>query len=333
MRAAGHLQHQKIYCSFATSETGLSALETYTEIAAFPHTGSVVTTGTFDGIHKGHRVLIEKALETARASRLPMVAVTYWPHPRTVLSGQSVPLLTTLEEKLQLMEKAGVEHAVVYPFTRALAAMPAEAFLRQLTSRLRIRHLIVGADHRMGQGGECTAPQIAGTAAALGVTTDIVSLMDADGQRISSSRIRACIAAGDTSQAAALLGHPYLITGKVTAGDRIGRTIGYPTANLLPTHSDKLLPANGVYAVRVEADGQWFCGMMYIGGRPTLNLAGSTGRIEVHLFDFNGDLYEKTLHVHCMERIRDEVHADGLEDLRHRLQEDERRCRSYLNKL
>ena len=293
----------------------------------------MVTTGTFDGIHKGHRLLIEKALETARANRLPMVAVTYWPHPRTVIGGQAVPLLTTLEEKLRLMEDAGVEHAVIYPFTRTLAAMPAEAFLKQLTSKLHIRHLIVGADHRMGQGGGCTASQIAGTAAALGITTDIVSLMDADGQRISSSRIRTYVAAGDTAQAAALLGHPYLITGSVNAGDRLGRTIGYPTANLLPAHPDKLLPAHGVYAVQAEADGQTFGGMMYIGGRPTLNLAGSTDRIEVHLFDFKGDLYKKTLHVHCMGKIRDEVHANGLEDLKRRLQEDERLCRSHLNKL
>lgn len=308
-------------------------METYTEITAFPHTGSVVTTGTFDGIHKGHRLLIDKALEKAHAAGLPMVAVTYRPHPRTVLGGRPVPLLTTLEEKLRLMEAAGVENVVVYPFTTALAGLPAEDFLKQLVKDLHVRSLTIGADHRMGKGGACTAPQIAEIAGRLGVATDVVSLMNESGQHISSSRIRKCIAEGDTAQATALLGHPYLIMGQVTEGDRLGRTIGYPTANLTPGHPDKLLPGHGVYAVEVETGDRTWPGMMYIGGRPTLDLSENAERIEVHLFDFEGDLYGRTLCVHCLDKIRDEVHAEGLGGLQTLLRQDERICRQYLNKL
>ncbi|MBQ5997792.1 MAG: riboflavin biosynthesis protein RibF [Bacteroidales bacterium] len=306
-------------------------LEIYTDLTLFPHPGCVVTTGTFDGMHKGHRYLVGRTLQAAGEEGLPMAAVTYWPHPRTVCGTQPVALLTTLEEKLRLMETAGVECAVVCPFTAETAAMSAAEFLQTLFRHLHVRRMVIGANHRMGKGGRCDAEGIRAEAARSGVTTDIVGLLEDRSQRISSSEIRKLVAQGDMAQAAGLLGYPYLISGTVVRGDGLGRTIGYPTANIRPGSAEKLLPPPGVYAVRVHVGEELSDGMMYIGSRPTLRPGVEETRIEVNLFGYRGDLYGREIHVDCLARMRGEVQCASLEVLQQQIRQDEQACRRYLN--
>ena len=308
-------------------------MEIYTDLSLFPHPGCVVTTGTFDGMHKGHRYLVGRALQAADEMGLPMAAVTYWPHPRTVCGTQSVALLNTLEEKLRLMEQAGVPCAVVCPFTAETAAMSAADFLQMLFRQLHVRRMVIGANHRMGKGGLCDAEGIRAEAARSGVPTDIVGLLEDRSQRISSSEIRKLVAQGDMARAAGLLGYPYLISGTVVRGDGLGRTIGYPTANIRPGCAEKLLPPPGVYAVRVHVGEALSDGMMYIGSRPTVRSGAEETRIEVNLFGYRDDLYGREIHVDCLERIRGEVQCASLEVLQQRIRQDEQACRHYLKVL
>ena len=282
-------------------------------------------------MHKGHRYLVGRTLQAAGEEGLPMAAVTYWPHPRTVCGTQPVALLTTLEEKLRLMEKAGVECAVVCPFTMETAAMSATDFLQMLSRQLHVRRMVIGANHRMGRGGLCDAEGIRAEALRLGVQTDIVGLLEDRSQRISSSEIRKLVAQGDMAQAAGLMGYPYLISGTVVRGDGLGRTIGYPTANIRTGSAEKLLPPSGVYAVRVHVGEVSSDGMMYIGSRPTLRSGAEETRIEVNLFGCRGDLYGREIHVDCLTRIRGEVQCASLEELQQQIRQDEQACRRYLN--
>lgn len=306
-------------------------MEIYTDLTHFPHPGCVVTTGTFDGMHKGHRYLVGRTLKVAAGAGLPMAAVTYWPHPRTVCGTRPVALLTTLEERLRLMEEAGVPCAVVCPFTPETAAMSAADFLQTLFRHLHVRRMVIGANHRMGKGGLCDAESIRAEAARHGIATDIVGLLEDQSQRISSSEIRKLIVRGDMAQAAGLLGYPYLVSGTVVRGDGLGRTIGYPTANLRIGCAEKLLPPPGVYAVRVHVGEALSDGMMYIGSRPTLRPGVAETRIEVNLFGYRGDLYGREIHVDCLARMRGEVQCASLEVLQQQIRQDEQECRRYLN--
>ena len=282
-------------------------------------------------MHKGHRYLVERTLQVAGEAGLPMAAVTYWPHPRTVCGTQPVALLTTLEEKLRLMEQAGVPCVVVCPFTAEIAAMSAADFLQTLFGHLHVRRMVIGANHRMGRGGRCDAEGIRAEAARFGVPTDVVGLLEDQSQRISSSEIRKLVAQGDMERAAGLLGYPYLISGTVVRGDGLGRTIGYPTANVRIGSAEKLLPPHGVYAVRVHVGETLSDGMMYIGNRPTVRSGAEETRIEVNLFGYRGDLYGRELHVDCLARIRDEVQCRSLDALEQQIRQDEQACRHYLN--
>ena len=209
--------------------------------------------------------------------------------------------------------------------------MSATDFLQMLSRQLHVRRMVIGANHRMGRGGLCDAEGIRAEALRLGVQTDIVGLLEDRSQRISSSEIRKLVAQGDMAQAAGLLGYPYLISGTVVRGDGLGRTIGYPTANIRTGSAEKLLPPSGVYAVRVHVGEVSSDGMMYIGSRPTLRSGAEETRIEVNLFGCRGDLYGREIHVDCLTRIRGEVQCASLEELQQQIRQDEQACRRYLN--
>jgi riboflavin kinase/FMN adenylyltransferase len=292
---------------------------------------AVITIGTFDGVHLGHRLIIGRMLERASEVGGETVIITFDPHPRSVLHPDAEPvrLLTSPAERTRQLEGLGIDHLVVIPFTKAFADMEAGDYISDFLVRLfHPDTIIIGYDHRFGRGRRGDYRMLEDHAPRYGYT---VRELDAELLReaaVSSTRIRAALAAGDASLANELLGRPYSFSGTVVSGDRRGRTIGYPTANLSVDDSGKLMPADGVYAVRAGIDGDSYLGMMNIGTRPTVD--GARHATEVHLFDFDEDIYGRRMEVYVMARIRGERRFPGLEGLRQQLSEDRRMALSLL---
>lgn len=282
--------------------------------------GFALTIGFFDGVHQGHRYLLQQLEELAAANGLSAAAVTFDRHPRTVVQPNFVPsLLTTQEEKLDLLSKAFSGKIIVLPFTQELSEMTAKEFMQNiLRDKLNAELLLMGYNHRFGHGGGNPEDYV-----TWGHETGIkVCLAKAlAGEKVSSSRIRNLISLGDVKKANNLLGYPYFLTGEVTEGKQIGRQIGFPTANLtLP--EQKLMPACGVYAVWVTMpDHSKRSGMLCIGHRPTVEQNGEIS-VEVHIFDFNGNLYGTSISIDFIEKLRDERHFDSLEELQKQLMLD-----------
>ncbi len=304
---------------------------------------SVVTTGTFDGVHLGHRAIVAYLVARAREIGGVPTVVTFSPHPREVITGQPVPLLTTLDERADALEALGVERFVVLPFSRALSQLEPEAYVEDvLIGQVGMREIVVGYDHRFGRGRMGDRATLDRIGAQRGFSVDVIPEQiygagegvagdgPAQGVTISSSEIRRrLLEAGDAAGAAQLLGRPYRITGPVVKGDQRGRTIGFPTANVQPSNPAKLVPKTGVYAVRVTHRGGAAVGMMNVGVRPTFETDGRR-TVEVHLFDFDGDLYGQTLTVDVVARLRDERKFDGIGGLVAQLREDEGQARAAL---
>ena len=282
--------------------------------------GFALTIGFFDGVHQGHRYLLQQLEELAAANGLSAAALTFDRHPRTVVQPNFVPsLLTTQEEKLDLLSKAFSGKIIVLPFTQELSEMTAKEFMQNiLRDKLNAELLLMGYNHRFGHGGGNPEEYV-----TWGHETGIkVCLAKAlAGEKVSSSRIRNLISLGDVKKANNLLGYPYFLTGEVTEGKQIGRQIGFPTANLtLP--EQKLMPACGVYAVWVTMpDHSKRGGMLCIGHRPTVEQNGEIS-VEVHIFDFNGNLYGTSISIDFIEKLRDERHFDSLEELQKQLMLD-----------
>ncbi len=282
--------------------------------------GFALTIGFFDGVHQGHRYLLQQLEELAAANGLSAAAVTFDRHPRTVVQPNFVPsLLTTQEEKLDLLSKAFSGKIIVLPFTQELSELTAKEFMQNiLREKLNAELLLMGYNHRFGHGGGNPDDYV-----TWGHETGInVCLAKAlAGEKVSSSRIRNLISLGDVKKANNLLGYPYFLTGEVTEGKQIGRQIGFPTANLnLP--EQKLMPACGVYVVWVTMpDHSKRGGMLCIGHRPTVEQNGEIS-VEVHIFDFNGNLYGTSISIDFIEKLRDERHFDSLEELQKQLMLD-----------
>jgi riboflavin kinase/FMN adenylyltransferase len=279
--------------------------------------GTVLTIGSFDGVHRGHRAILDETLSIAARDGLRSVLVTFDPHPREVVrhNGELVLLLTTVDERLRILEPLGLDVCLVLPFTRDISMLDAGEFFKTvLLDRIGARHIVVGVDHAFGRGrgGRIEELQRLGTASGVAVT--VVPSLEADGVKIGSSVIRAALLAGDIERATLALGRPYSLSGVIRRGDGLGRQLGYPTANLHLDSNKKLLPRAGVYAVRASMGDGEYAGMMNIGFRPTVS---DTGHIstEVHLFDFHDDIYGRTMDVRILARLRDEekfASADAL---------------------
>lgn len=289
-------------------------------------TPTAIALGNFDGIHCGHRQVIEPILAVREQAvlRLYATVVSFSPHPREFFSQQTLSLLSPLEERIALLEQTGIDQLMVLPFDQELASLsPAEFIRKILVEQLQAKYISVGKDFRFGHRRSGTADQLQAIAADYGVEVTQVSLQTRCGQRISSSAIREALATYDIQTAAQLLGRPYRLIGKVVQGQQIGRTIGFPTANLqLPPA--KLVPAQGVYGVRVSGkdlnQGNAVYGVMNIGMRPTVN--GLEQTIEVHLLDWQGDLYGQELTVELLEFIRAEQRFPSLDALKQQIAED-----------
>jgi riboflavin kinase / FMN adenylyltransferase len=267
--------------------------------------GAVVTIGTFDGVHRGHReVLDEIAARAARTGRRSVLA-TFHPHPLRIVRPEAAPqLLTTAVEKKEILAESGLEYAVFIPFTRALQHYPARRFVQEiLLGRLGMEELVVGYDHGFGRGREGSVETMEELGGELGFAVDVVGAVHAGEEPISSTRIRRALEAGDVVSAAEGLGRPYSLRGVVVHGMEMGRKLGFPTANIQVGDADKLLPLEGVYAVYGWVEGERVPGLLHLGPRPTFR--GSPPSVELHLLDWDGDLYGRTLRVEFCARIRE----------------------------
>ena len=289
----------------------------------------VVATGFFDGVHTGHRLVIRQLVEAAAVRGDESMVVTFWPHPRNVLQkeARSLRLLTTLAEKKRMLMDLGVDKVEVLRFTKDFSMMTTEEYLRMLINDYGASAILVGYDNRMGCDAK-DADQVGRTAERLGlevIRTDMVP--SSKGYAVSSTKIRQCLEEGDVEDASAMLGYEYSLQGVVVAGNRLGRTLGFPTANMQLYEPLKLVPGNGVYFVRVNTVGRSLYGMCNIGLRPTVS-AGNSRTIETNIFDFDEDIYGLDLEITFIRKIRDEIRFASLEDLKAQLARDKCNCES-----
>lgn len=290
-----------------------------------------VTQGTFDGVHIGHQKILRKVVAEAQKNNGVSVLLTFYPHPRLVLypHDNELKLLNTIDEKARLVERLGVDYLIILPFTKELSRMPAMEFVREvLVTQLNTHKLIIGYDHRFGRNREGSLEKMIELAAIYDFEVEEIPAQDIDDSTVSSTKIRKALLSGDVETATQYLGKYYTISGRVVEGHQKGRKLGYPTANIALETNYKLIPQNGVYAVKLHVENKVYDGMLNIGLNPTFDDKGWS--IEVHLFDFQGDLYNKFVTLELIEYVRAEVKFATMEALAEQLKKDEDRIRKIL---
>lgn len=292
--------------------------------------GCSLTIGTFDGVHIGHREIIDRLVKSAREKNHLAVVLTFFPHPRMVLQKDtSIRLIDTLKEKQQLLSDLGVDVVVIHPFSKEFSRQTADEFTRDiLVKAFNIEHLIIGYDHRFGRNREATVDDLINAGETYGFTVEKIEAQEIASVNVSSTKIRTALEEGKMKIATDYLNRPFRLCGKVIEGEKIGRTIGFPTANLQIEEEYKLMPCDGVYFIQSQLENRLVYGMMNVGFRPTL--AGEQRSFEVHFFDFKQDLYGALLHIDLLELIRKERKFDSLEMLKAQLEEDQAKCRQLI---
>lgn len=284
---------------------------------------AVVTSGTFDGVHVGHTKILSRLREIATKTNGDTVVITFWPHPRLVLHPEdtSLKLLNTFEEKAELLKAQGIHHLIRIPFTKEFSQLTSEEFITQiLVGTIGTTKLVIGHDHHFGKNREGSFEQLKLNAPKYGFEVEEIPRQDVDHVGVSSTKIRHALEGGDIETATHFLGHLYSITGRVVMGDKLGRILGFPTANIEIDTAYKLIPADGIYAVTVAYGHQRFNGMLYIGNRPTVN--GVKRNIEVNIFDFDKDIYGDSLTIFFHTLLRSDIKFNDLEELKKQLYSD-----------
>ncbi len=290
---------------------------------------TVLTIGTFDGVHIGHQKIIERLNELKKES-LDSAILTFYPHPRRVLGkDHKIQMLNSFGEKKELLTKYKLDHLIVEPFTERFSQISAEDFVKKiLVEELNVNKLVIGHDHKFGKNRAGDFDKLVELSKVYGFEVEEIPSQDIENIAVSSTKIRKALLAGEILLANRYLGYPYMLSGKVVKGHGIGRTINFPTLNLQIEEDYKLVPKNGVYLVKTSYDGMILHGLMNIGTRPTLN--GQNQSIEVYLLDFSGDLYGKFLRVEILNRLRDEVKFDSIGELKKQIAADELLARNWL---
>ena len=303
-------------------------MKVYYNLSDFkPLENAIVTSGTFDGVHLGHQKILQILRETAETSEGESVVLTFWPHPRMVVSqdSQSLKLLSTVDEKIELLEKQGVNHLLVVPFTREFSELSSEEYVQKvLIETIGTKKLVIGYDHRFGRNREGSFQYLEDNSGRFGIELEEISRQEIENLVISSTKIRQSLLEGGIKSANDLLGRHYSFSGIVVKGRQLGRTIGFPTANVQVSESYKLIPANGVYAVRTLVRDQWLNGIMNIGNRPTVDGVGRTQ--EVHILGFSDDIYGENITVELIDYIRPEQKFNGTEELKNQILKDKERA-------
>lgn len=294
----------------------------------------VVTTGTFDGVHMGHMTIINRLKEVAIKQKGETVLLTFFPHPRMVLQEDNdLKLINTLDEKINLLEKAGIDHLIIHPFTKEFSRLTSLEFVRDLmVNKIGTKCLVIGYDHHFGRNREGSFEHLMEFGPLYGFDVEEIPAQDIDNVNVSSTKIRKALLEGDLKTANEYLTHPFSITGKVVSGAQNGRKLGFPTANIEVLERYKLIPAHGIYAVKVQIDYQIFKGMLNIGVRPTIADADGKPTIEVNIFDFDEDIYGKQISVQLIDRIRAEEKFPSLDDLVKQMHLDKLRTIAILEK-
>jgi riboflavin kinase / FMN adenylyltransferase len=293
---------------------------------------AVVTSGTFDGVHVGHQKILNKVNEIAKKHGGESVLITFWPHPRLVLYPEDteLKLLNTFEEKAELLREQGIDHLLRIPFTKEFSKLTSEEFIQKiLVDTIGTKKLVIGYDHRFGNNREGRFEQLKANAGKYGFSVEEIPKQEVDHVGVSSTKIREALLEGHVDVGRELLGNEYSISGRVVKGEKIGRMIGFPTANLEIDSKHKLIPADGAYAVKVKKNGSTYQGMLNIGYRPTVN--GKIKTIEVHIFDFNKDIYGENLTILFIKRIREEIKFADVEALKNQLALDKKAALNILN--
>jgi riboflavin kinase/FMN adenylyltransferase len=288
-----------------------------------PVKNAVVTIGTFDGVHIGHRKIISRIRELADSSAGETVLLTFFPHPRMILNpeDESIKLINTINEKAELLEQLGIDHLIITPFSRDFSNQSAEDYIRDvLVNKIGTKKIVIGYDHRFGKDRHGGLSDLQRLGPIYGFEVIEIPEQDIHEVAISSTRIREALLSGNIDLANEFLGYPFFITGKVTRGDQIGRTIGYPTANILVEETYKLIPADGIFAAKVKINNAVYTGMAYIGSRPTIS--GITRNIEVNIFDFDQEVYGEQIKLEFLHFIRSDIKFSSLEELTVQLSKD-----------
>ncbi|RDC62994.1 bifunctional riboflavin kinase/FAD synthetase [Adhaeribacter pallidiroseus] len=293
---------------------------------------AVVTSGTFDGVHRGHQKILQRLIQLAQAINGQSVVITYWPHPRLVLQPeiQNIHLLSTIEERIEQLAAFAVDYLLIIPFTREFANLDSEQFVSEiLIKTIRTKKLVIGYDHRFGRNRAGSFEYLRQHAPELGFEVEEIPRQDIDHVAVSSTKIRTALEAGEIKTATAYLGRYYALVGTVVLGKQLGRTLGYPTANLNITEQHKLIPRQGIYVVQVKIKNQLFGGMLSIGTNPTVG--GTNQTVEVNIFNFSGNLYGQEITLLFLDRIRSEEKFANLDELITQMHQDKIKSLSVLN--
>lgn len=296
------------------------------------NTKSVITIGTFDGVHIGHQSILKKIISYSTSNNCESVVLTFFPHPRMVLQGDNtIKLLNTIKEKAKLFSKIGLNNLIIHPFDKEFSRLSAEDFVKNiLVEKLNIQKIIIGYDHRFGRNRSANIEDLIAFGEKYNFEVEQISAKEISEISVSSTKIRKFLIEGDIETSNKFLGYPYFITGKVVKGNQIGRTINFPTANIQIAENYKLIPKNGVYIVSCTIESVNYFGMANIGTNPTVS--GLEQKIEVHFFNFNKDIYNLEIQVDFHHRIRDEIKFDSLNDLKEQLNKDSQYSKNFIEK-
>ena len=299
---------------------------------------TAITIGTFDGVHIGHRKILEKLIKNAKSLNLKSTVLTFFPHPRMVLQKDAdIKLLNTIDEKVKILGELGLDYLIIHPFTKEFSRLSATEFVRDiLVNSLKTRKIIIGYDHRFGRNRDANISDLIAFGSTLDFQVEEIPAQEINDVSVSSTKIRKALEEGDLETANKYLGYPYMLTGVVMKGKGLGRQLNFPTANLFIEESYKLIPKNGVYVVQAQINNETVSGMMNIGYNPTVtgteNLPlGRKESIEIHFFNFDQDLYDQEIQVDILIRIRDEQKFESVEALKNQLEKDKETSRTILN--
>jgi riboflavin kinase / FMN adenylyltransferase len=295
---------------------------------------AVVTSGTFDGVHVGHQKILARLREIANRNHGETVVITFWPHPRLVLhpEDETLKLLNTFEEKAELLKDQGIHHLLRIPFTKEFSQLTSEQFIRYiLVERIGTKKLVIGYDHHFGKNREGSFEQLKLNGPKYGFEVEEIPQQEIDHMAVSSTKIRQALEGGDIETATHFLGRPYSLSGRVVAGNKLGRLLGFPTANIEMETKYKLVPKDGIYAATVSHANTKLKGMLYIGNRPVIK--GTKQSIEVNIFDFNKDIYGEDLTIHLHTYVRPDKNLSDLEELKKQLKLDEEVSKKILKSI